>query len=121
MRNAITTQIQASTAIDTSYGTPVAQPASLGALYQHGGQVVLQFKRTAGTSVTFKIDEYFSETTGWVPMVEDDGSDLTTLERTCTNTSFSFAFTTLAEKIRVYVKGAGSESVEINLVTGEVQ
>ncbi len=113
--------MQASTAIATSYGTPVEQPAALGALIQHGGQVVLSFLRTNGTSVTFKIDEYFGAATGWVAKTEDDGTDLTPIERTSTEATFSYAFTTLAEKVRVYLKGAGSEEVELLLTVGEVE
>lgn len=121
MRNSITVTMQESAAIDTSYGTPVEQPASLGAVIQHGGQVVLTFKRTNGTSVTFKIDEYFNGNTGWVAKTEDDGSNLNLIERTSTEATFSYAFTTLAEKVRVYLKGAGSEEVELLLTVGEVE
>lgn len=120
MRN-ITAQMQASTAIATSYGTAIAQPASLGAVIHHGGQVVLTFKRTGGTSVTFKIDEYFSEATGWVTKTEDNGSSLITLERTSTLSAFQYAFRSVAEKVRVYMKGAGSEAVELLLTVGEIQ
>lgn len=119
MRNAISKQMQDSTAIATSYGTPVEQPAELGALFQHGGQCVLSFLRTNGTSVTFKIDEYFNG--NWIPKVEDDGAgSLVLLEKTCTLAEFQYAFPTLAEKIRVYLKGAGSEEVELNLTVGEI-
>lgn len=121
MRNAKTVQIQASTTLATSYGTPVEQPASLGALISQGGQCVLTFLRTGGTDVTFKIDEYFGEDTGWVSKVEDDGTNLTQIERISTLSAFSYAFTTLAEKIRVYAKDSGGGDVEILLTVGEVQ
>lgn len=120
MRNAITKTLQESTAIATSYGTPVEQPAELGALFAHGGQVVLSFQRTNGTSVTFKIDEYFGEATGWVAKTEDDGTNLNLFERTSTLSAFQYAFPTVAEKVRVYLKGAGSEEVALELTVGDI-
>jgi hypothetical protein len=120
MRNAITVEVQASTTLATSYGTPVEQPASLGALIQQGGQCILSFIRTGGTDVTFKIDEYFGEKTGWVAKTLDTAQTLTALEVTSTLSAFSYAFPTLAEKIRVYAKDSGAGAVEIDLTVGDI-
>lgn len=121
MRNAKTVSMATNTAMSTSYGDAIEQPASLGALFAHGGQVILNFQRSGGTHVTFYIEEYFNSITGWVPRVEDDGTNLTTIERVSTLASFSYAFTTLAEKIKVYVKDSGSGTLsELNLTVGEI-
>mgnify|MGYP001594001346 FL=1 len=119
MRNAITKTMDGALALTTSYQV-VAQPADLGAVIAHGGQVVLTFARTGGTSVTFKVEEYMGELTGWVFRTEDDGTNLAVIERTSTVASFSYAFSTLAEKIRVSAKGAGSETLNLLMTVGEI-
>lgn len=122
MRNVITKQMQASTVIGGVYTTPVEQPASLGSLVMKGGQCVLTFKRTvAGTGIVFKIDEYFGATGGWVTKTIQSGSDLNLLEITSLLETFSYAFPTMADKIRVYAKGVtGTESIETILTVGEI-
>ena len=107
-------------ALTTSYQT-VDYPTSTKSILASGGQVVLNFQRTNGTSVTFQIEEYFGEKTGWVTHTEDGGTTLTAVERISTLASFQYAFTTLAEQIRVKVKGAGSEELDLYLVAGEVE
>lgn len=90
-------------------------------IISEGGQVVLTFKRTGGTSLTFKLAEQFSDSTGYIPRTEDDGSDLTLIERTSAEASFSYAFTTLAQDLRVSIKGAsGDEALEAYITVGEV-
>jgi len=60
-RGTRTTQIADGEALTTSYeALTVDIPSIIG----DGGQVVLTFKRTNGTSITFKIEEQFSEDTG---------------------------------------------------------
>lgn len=119
-RNARTVILQEDIDITTSYQT-IEQPADLGAIFAHGGQVVLSFKRTSGTSITFQVEEYFGELTGWVTHVEDDGTNLAAKERTSTEAAFQYAFSTLAEKVRVKVKGAtGNEVLDLYLTVGEI-
>lgn len=104
----------------TTYQT-INQPADLGAIYAHGGQVVFTFKRTSGASITFKIDEWFDENTGWVPRTEDDGTNLTLIERISTEAAFSYAFTTAATKVRVQAKASSTnEDLDLYLTVGEI-
>jgi len=120
MRNAKTEIMTEDMNLTTSYQT-VDFPASLGAVYQHGGQVVLTFLRTSGTSITFIVDEYFSALTGWVPRTEKSGSSLNLMEITCTEAAFAYAFPTVAEKIRVRVKAASTdEDLDLYLTVGEI-
>lgn len=119
-RNAVTKAMTEALDLTTAYQT-VNYPSDLGAVFAHGGQVVLTFKRTNGTSITFKIDEYFNEDTGWVQRTEDDGANLTLIERTCTESAFSYAFTTAAEKVRVQVKAASTdEDLDLYITVGEI-
>lgn len=128
MRNKRTVQLADGLALTTSYQN-VEQPASLGSVHAHGGQVVLSFKRTSGTSITFKVDELFSyqtggvEEVGWTTRKEVDsaGTGMDDIEITETDSTFSYAFTTLADKIRVQIKGAGSEVADLLMTVGEVQ
>lgn len=119
-RNTRTVEMASALALTTSYQT-VDFPSGQKAVVASGGQVVLSFKRTNGTSVTFQIEEYLGEAAGWITHVEDDGTNLTALERTSTLAAFQYAFTTLAEKIRVKVKGIGSEELDLLLTVGEVE
>lgn len=120
MRNAKTVQLASALDMTTNYQT-IDFPSDLGAVVAQGGQCVLTFKRTGGTSITFKIDEYFSELTGWIPKGEDDGSAINTIERTVTDANFSFAFSTLAEKIRVQAKASSTtEDLDVFLTVGEI-
>lgn len=120
MRNAKTVEMTSALALTTSYQT-VEQPSDLGAVVQHGGQVVLTFKRTSGSTVTFQVEEYMGEDAGWVSKTEDNGTTLAILEKACTEADFSFAFTTLAEKVRVQVKATtGSPTLQLLLTVGEV-
>ncbi len=119
MRNAISKQIATALALTTDYQT-VAYPSDLGAVIGKGGQVVLTFKRTGGTSITFSVEEYFDAQTGWVPMSQNSAGTLSLLERTSTMATFSWAFTTLAEQVRVKIKGAGGETADVLLTVGEV-
>lgn len=128
MRNKLTVQLADGLALTTSYQN-VAQPASLGSVAMKGGQVVLTFKRTSGTSITFKVDELFSyqtagvEEVGWTTRKEVNaaGTGMDDIEITETDSTFSYAFTTLADQIRVQVKGAGSEVLDLLMTVGEVE
>lgn len=119
MRNTITKEMVNALALTTNYQI-VDYPSNFSGVIANGGQAVLTFKRTNGTSITFKIDEYFGENTGWVQKTEDDGTNLTLIERTSTESAFSYAFPTLAEKIRVHIKGAGGETAQVLLSVGEI-
>lgn len=129
MRNKITKQIADGLALTTSYQN-VSQPADLGSIGLKGGQVVLSFKRTSGTSITFKVDELFSfkdangaEVVGFTTRKEVDsaGTGMDDIEITEADSVFSYAFTTLADEIRVQVKGVGSEELDLLLTVGEVE
>lgn len=120
MRNAKTIQIATALDMTTGYQT-IDFPAELGAVIANGGQVVITFKRTGGTSITFKIDEKFSELTGWIPKGEDDGTNISAIERISTDSEFSFAFSSLAEKVRVQVKASSTtEDLDVFLTVGEI-
>lgn len=120
MRNAKTVQLADALDMTTAYQT-IDFPTDLGAVVAHGGQCVITFKRTGGTSITFKIDEYFDSQTGWIPKGEDDGTNISAIERTSTDSEFSFAFSTLAEKVRVQAKAASTdEDLDVFLTVGEI-
>ena len=128
MRNKQTIELTTGLALTTSY-QDVDQPASFGSVVMKGGQVVLHFKRTSGTNISFKVDELFSHQTagaediGYTTRKEVDsaGTGLDDIEITETDSAFSYAFTTLADKIRVQIKGAGSEVADVYMSVGEVQ
>lgn len=81
-------------------------------------QCVVTIKRTGGSTVTFKLAEQFNGLTGFIPKTEDDGTNLTLIERTSTETNFSYAFQSIAEALRVSVKGAGT--VDVYLTIGDI-
>lgn len=119
MRNSITKQIADNFDVTTSYQE--LSIADFGSTIGHGGQCVLTFKRTLGTSIIFKIDESFSDLAGYIPKSEDDGTNLTLIERTSTMESFSYAFPTLAENVKVWVKGGdGNEVLDAFISVGEI-
>ena len=128
MRNKITVPLADGLALTTSYQN-ITQPDSFGSVAMKGGQVILTFKRTSGTSITFMVDELFSylvggvEEVGWTTRktINAAGTGLDDIEITETDSAFSFAFTTLADKIRVQAKGAGSEVLDLLMTVGEVQ
>lgn len=130
MRNKETKQMASSLDITTAYQT-VSQPSGWGSVALKGGQVVLTFKRTSGTSLTFKVDELFSykntsgvEVVGFTTRKEVDsvGTGMDDIEITETDTTFSYAFTTLADEIQVQVKGGdGDEVLDLLMTVGEVQ
>ena len=119
-RNAITKQIASSLQLTTSYQT-VEYPDDLGAIFAKGGQVVFTVKRTGGTNTSFKIDEKFSELTGFIPKTEDDGSALSAIERTNTEASYSYAFQSIAEKAQIQLKGADDPVVDVFITVGEIE
>lgn len=92
----------------------------MASLHNEGGDVALVVKRTGGTSVTFKIEEYFGSVTGWVTRVVESGANLVVYEKTSTEAAFSYYFKSLAEQVRISVKGAGSEVIDAFLTTGKL-
>jgi hypothetical protein len=82
-------------------------------------QVVLSFVRASGSTITFVPNELNTykngsgvEEIGWTPVMKDDGAGtLTPSEFTSTEASFSFSFSTMADNIRIGVKGTGVYSV----------
>lgn len=131
-RNKKTIQIADGLALTTSYQNvtlPTAAATQIGSIFAHGGQVVLSFKRTNGTSITFKVDELFSyldssgnEVVGWATRKEVDsaGTGMDDIEITEADSTFHYAFTTMADSIRVQVKGAGSEELDLLVSVGEI-
>jgi len=114
--------------VTTSYQN-IEQPADLGAVHAHGGQVVLTFKRTGGTSIIFKVQELFSyqeagvEAVGYTTRQRVDGlgTGLEEIELTETDTEFTYAFPTLADKVRVQVKGGdGNEVLDLLMTVGQI-
>lgn len=96
-------------------------PVDSGSVLSKGGQCVITIQRTGGTGITFKVDEYFTADTGWVPKMDDDGTTLTAFDRTSTEAVIQYPLPTLAEMVRVQIKGTdGNEVVDVFITMGEI-
>lgn len=118
-RNAKTITLAEGLSLATSpvVGLPSGTPSIIGM----GGSCQLIIKRTGGSSVTLLIDEYFNTETDFIPKCEDSGTTTGLLSRQSTESNFSFAFSTLAEKLRFsLIGGSGTEVVDVYLVVGEI-
>jgi hypothetical protein len=122
--NKITRLVESGITLSGTYAYKEIDLSSLGSITQGGkNQIAIHFvlSQVGGETLTFAPQELFSyltsavEQIGWSPREEDDGTNLTAVERTTTQAVTTYYMSSMADKIRVGVKGSGTLAVYISI------